>query len=149
MADLVPRFSIYDLAVRQFATFSDRSHNGEVDSAHLKVDFETVPANRCVTVIMRFEYEVVNQTLIMLEFSVMFQIHAEDWRHLVVGEQKVVIPLELARHLAVITIGSGRGILYEKLRSERQFAKVIWPIVDLTKVIAQDIEFEMDSIISS
>lgn len=136
------RISLHDITVIQFATFPEVPFTGKVDHLRLKVDFETVPSRHCITVIMRFQYEVTAGALVVLEFAVEYKIHEDDWKGFFQEDGALVIPLSLARHLSVIATGTGRGILHEKLQSADRFRSLTWPIVDLTKIVVEDVRFD-------
>ena len=112
----------------------------------LKVDFETTPENRCLVVVQRFQFEVAKQVIVVLQFRLIFQFHEEDWNTLTskAGDSFSFSP-ELARHLTAICLGTGRGILHEKLQREGTYINLIWPIIDVRKIIQETVTFDLTS----
>ncbi|MFC2125815.1 hypothetical protein ACFLU5_13490 [Bacteroidota bacterium] len=57
------------------------------------------------------------------------------------NENKLVIPVGFCQHLAMLSAGTARGILFEKLK-DTQFKDFILPTIDITQLLKEDIELE-------
>ncbi|WP_420459087.1 hypothetical protein [Neolewinella sp.] len=146
MAYRAPRFSIHGIEVDQFAVFPHSALPKEINDVRLKVDFEITPEIRCLVVLQRFQFEVEKQVIVTLQFRVRFQFHKDDWGALVIEPSgSFSVPIELARHLTAICLGTGRGILYEKLQREGTYINLIWPIIDVRKIIQETVTFDLTS----
>jgi hypothetical protein len=69
----------------------------------------------------------------------------DAWNELLDAQgNKIVIPEGFASHMAVITVGTIRGILYEKVK-DTLFKEYIIPPINLTELIQEDVVIEFSS----
>jgi hypothetical protein len=59
-------------------------------------------------------------------------------------KQSVLLPANFARHLAMITVGTTRGVLHAKTE-KTEFSKFIIPTINLEEIITEVVEIEKEN----
>ena len=85
------------------------------------------------------------KSFIKIEVSCHFKIQDESWNNLVhVEDANLIIPKTFLSHIAMITVGTARGILFSKTEGT-PFSKFIIPTVNVVAMIKKDASFELDT----
>ncbi len=85
---------------------------------------------------VRFKCEI--EPFIQLEVQCEFEIEPKTFESFRASKDTLVIPSAFARHLAVVTVGTTRGILFEKL-NKTNFKSFLLPSINLMKFIKEDV----------
>jgi hypothetical protein len=102
--------------------------------------FNSIKEKHLIVCTFKSKFLQKETPFIQLEISCGFQLSPESWKELST-ETKISIPKGFAEHLAVLTVGTSRGILHSKTEST-DFNKFIMPTLDVRKLIKEDISFE-------
>lgn len=86
--------------------------------------------------LVRFKQDSV--PFINLEVQCEFEIEPKAFEAFRSSRDTLTIPSAFARHLAVITVGTTRGILFEKL-NKSNFKNFLLPSINLMNYIKEDI----------
>lgn len=88
-----------------------------------------------------FLHEEAEAPFIILEVACFFSLKPEDFETLVDKEtSKVTLPSSFAKHLAVLTVGTTRGILHAKLENTK-FRDYFLPTVNVSEMVQEDVPF--------
>jgi hypothetical protein len=132
------KFRLAGIESLQFAVFPEAAQSGEIGGGRFELDYELTPAEQIVSVIPKLTFIAGTDPIAVLEFAVDFYVQKENWPTLQQGDL-YVLPLYFVRHLATIAIGIGRGIFHEKLHREGTFRELIWPLMDLTAALTEEV----------
>ncbi|WP_439182505.1 hypothetical protein [Carboxylicivirga taeanensis] len=136
-------FALAKVTTEQFATFED---NFCPDSdIQLKLDFRFNASieNHLVGVFAAFTFACNEKPFMTIEAGCHFEINTESWENLFDSESKqLTIPKGMIQHLAVITVGTARGILHAKTENTK-FNQFHLPTVNLAEIITEDQVFEL------
>jgi|AntRauTorckE6833_2_1112554.scaffolds.fasta_scaffold00298_5 hypothetical protein len=135
-------FGLQQIKTEQFATFEEVLCDGGKTGLTTNVKFGADLSHRIVGVIMSFTFNCNNSPFIKLETSCGFQIIEDDWKALK-DEEKLTIPKGLAQHLAVIAVGTSRGILHAKTEGT-DLNKFFLPTINVTELVKEDQVFEFE-----
>jgi hypothetical protein len=73
-----------------------------------------------------------------------FQVYEESWKGFVHSEpSQLIVPQSFMSHLAAITTGTTRGILFSKTENTI-FAKFVLPDLNVMEMVTQDAAFEIE-----
>jgi hypothetical protein len=78
------------------------------------------------------------ETLLILECGCHFALTEATWEQCRNSDNQVKIPKELLTHLAVIALGTARGVLHAKTEGTL-FNHHIMPVLNLTEVFKDDL----------
>lgn len=143
--ELALSFKLVDILTDEFAILEDSYTDGEEVQMGTFVNFGHDRENRLLGANLKFQFEQNEKPFIVISATCSFQMDEEAWNSLLDEEgQNIVIPEGFASHMAVITVGTIRGILYEKIK-DTSFRGYIIPPINLTELIKEDVEIEFES----
>lgn len=109
----------------------------EVNFSVAKTDDQKV-----VSVMLRSRFLESERVVMILDCSCHFKIKDESWSQFLAPEGNVlVLPKAFITHLAVITVGTARGILHSKTEGTK-FNGHILPTLNLTEIFTTDAKVE-------
>jgi len=110
----------------------------DIIDIQINLNFEVNFQQKSIGTIFGVKYFEEEKNLIELFVKLVFEIEQETWQKLHEGNS-IKIPRDFARHLAVLSVGTARGILHCKTE-KTVYNKLVLPPINLTEVIKQDIE---------
>lgn len=141
MADIKKNisFNLLEIKTDQFALFEENHiDNGKISL--LANSTFSYNDNDCVFfVTLKFIFEIKKKPFITIQNTCVFSIETSSIKKLKV-EGKLIFPKEFVAHLAMITVGTSRGILHMKTENTI-FNQYILPTIDVTKMIPEDLIF--------
>jgi hypothetical protein len=137
-------FGLLGIRTEQFALFEE-NYDAKIDSTiEVGFEFRLDQASRQIGVFSSFEYMQSEKHIIKLKISCHYKIADETWDQLLkVEESKLRVPKGFLAHLAMLTIGTARGVLFAKTEGT-VFSKMIIPILNVAEMITQDLDFEVN-----
>jgi hypothetical protein len=136
-------FALNGIKTEQFAILKEiYNPKKEIDlSTQLQFKFDQV--NKIVAVFIGFEFSQAKKVLIKLLVSCHFQITDESWNDFInIPNSKVIFPKTFLAHLAMITLGTARGVLFAKTEGT-QYSKFIIPLVNVAEKVSEDAAFDL------
>lgn len=136
-------FVIQAIKTEQFAIFEKLYAPKKEVELGTELQFKIDQQNKNVAVFIGFEFLQGKKVFIKISVSCHFKIEDDSWNtFLNLKKGKVIIPKGLLAHLAMITTGTSRGILFAKTEST-QFSKFIIPTLNVTEMITEDALFDI------
>lgn len=132
-------FRLIKVNTEEFATFPDVEQiEGEID-LQTGISYSIDDKGHAVKCVARFQYECADKVFILLQASCEFEIELKTWNKWhSKKEELVTIPQNFSSHLAVITIGTARGIFHAKTE-HTVFNKYLIPTINVTNFVKEDI----------
>jgi hypothetical protein len=133
-------FNIKGVKTEQFALFEENHlDKGEINletnlSYGLNVD------ERDFIVSIKFTFEMKKKPFITIQISCNFEIELKSFNNLIVDD-KSIVPNWFIAHMAMITVGTSRGILHSKTEGTI-FNKYIIPTLNVAQMIPEDAIFD-------
>ena len=129
------KFNMAGIYVEQFSTFTAEIVNG----IHYKVD----SANKLVGCFMEFSFSQNKQPIIHLKVSCAFGIENKSWKEFAKEKGKIIIPEMFLEHMAAVTTGTSRGILFAKTE-KTPFNNFLLPPLNVKELVQSDGVFEIE-----
>ena len=143
--ELALSFKLADISTDEFAILEESYTEGENVRMGTFITFGQDREQRILGAKLKFQFEQNEKPFLVISATCSFQLEEEAWGSLLDEEnEKLVIPEGFASHMAVITVGTIRGILHEKTK-DSPFNQFIIPPVNLTEMIKGDVEMEFGS----
>lgn len=143
--DLALSFTLSGITTDEFAILEDSYMEGDQVNMGTFVNFGHNIDHHVIGIQVKFQFEQNEKPFLVISATCSFQLQEEAWKSLVdENEQKIVLPEGFASHLAVITVGTVRGILYEKTR-ETPYKDYLIPPINLTDLIQEDVVIQLKS----
>lgn len=133
-------FGLRKITTEQFAiienAFDKDNQNIQIGNG-LRFGFNT--ENRVVTVLLSVNFSQDKGPFLILEIGCYFEIFKDHWDNIYnadLGEIK--LPVALASHLVVLSMGTLRGVLYAKLENT-PFNMFLLPTINVTEMVKEDV----------
>jgi hypothetical protein len=133
-------FGLRSITTEQFAII-DSAFDKSIENVELGngLRFGFNIEKRIVTALLSVNFSQDKGPFLILEIGCYFEIMKEHWDNLYnadLGEIK--LPLDLARHLVVLAMGTLRGVLHAKVENT-SFNTFILPTINVTELVKEDI----------
>lgn len=132
-------FALRRVTTEQFATLADSVVEGKEVEIQASLRFGIDQEHRIIESLSKFEFEQENKTLLVLEVGCQFEIDQASWG--IVWDEKtgaVTLPKGFASHLAMLTVGTTRGVLHAKTE-KTAFNHLILPTINVASMIEEDV----------
>lgn len=138
-------FGLRGITTEQFAILEDNfSKDGDTQFG-INIGFGMDTERHSIAPFLKCSFSQNNKRFLILEVACHFEIKEENWNAYYNPEkQSLLIPANFARHLAMITVGTTRGVLHAKTE-KTEFSKFIIPTINLEEIITEDVEIEKEN----
>lgn len=134
-------FSLLRIKTEQFAAFDIESTKLDSTALEAAIRFGIDRSNRLVGVYTKITFLQEEKPFLLVEVRCDFQIEASAWQNLIKDSGQIVLPLALAQHLGVLSIGTTRGVLHAKTEGS-PFNNYLIPTLDVTQLVKSDVFFD-------
>lgn len=137
------QFDIINIEILQFNAVDDLYIEDVKDEISLGAGFKFGIDNEKKTFIIFNEFQFFQNSetsFLSIEASCEFSISDKFWESFK-NDDNVVIPMEFVQHLAMMSIGTTRGLLQAKVAGTR-FKSFILPVIYVDKIIKNDVIFD-------
>jgi hypothetical protein len=107
----------------------------------LKFDADSV--NKIIKCTVRVSFEQDHLPFLVLEASNEFAVDKDAWLSFFNESQKeIVFPKKFMAHLAMLTVGTARGMLHVKTENNK-FNRYFLPPINVAEMINEDVTFDV------
>ncbi len=135
-------FKIVKVEENQFSVFEDALTIEERIQQQIGFGFGTDVENNIVAVSMEFVLHKENQPLIKLAITCYFDVEPKAFNEKLVQDATITLPCGFAKHLAMITTGTARGVLFANTKNT-PFNQYIIGLVNVDKMFNEDIHIKL------
>lgn len=136
-------FKISAIHTEQFAIIEEAYVKEKDVSVNAGLQFSLDSKQKGIGVHFTIQFKHEKDVFLVLKTGCLFLIDPSKWSELLSeSEKSISFPKEFISHLSVFTIGTSRGILYEKLKDAPTFNQFILPIIDVTELVKEDVVIE-------
>jgi hypothetical protein len=132
-------FTLKGIKTEQFAIFEENYVPKKETGLGSELQFKLDQTNKLIAVFLGFEFMQGKKIFLKIQVSCHFKIDEASWNSFI-KKKNVTIPKAFLAHLAMLTTGTSRGILFAKTEST-QFSKFIVPSLNVTEMIKEDASF--------
>ena len=135
-------FTLQEIKTEQFASFEDYYTLKKETDLSTELQFKVDHKNKQIGVFLGFEFLQGKKVFLKIQVSCHFEIEESSWNNFIQKtEAKIVVPKGFLSHLAMITTGTTRGILFSKTESTI-FSTFIVPTLNVAEMITEDASFD-------
>lgn len=139
-------FALKAIKTEQFAIFEENYPSKKESNLTCEFQFKIDKINSQIGVFLTLEFIQSKKVFIKIQVSCHFKINEESWTCFAnENESKVIIPKEFLAHLAMITVGTTRGILFSKTEGT-PFSIYIVPTINVAEMVKEDAIFDSSEI---
>lgn len=143
--ELALGFRLVNIKTEEFAIIEDSFEEEGKVSLESSFNFRVDKEKHILGTTVKFQFEQNDKPFLIISVTCGFEMEEEAWESLIDADKNnLIIPEGFASHMAVLTVGTARGVLHEKT-NETDFNDFIIPPINLTKIINEDIEIELNA----
>jgi hypothetical protein len=133
-------FNLNKINTLQFAIIDD-AFNSEMDEFNIETNlgYGLDVESESMLSLVKIQFEQKDVPFMIVEVSCEFDVVKSFWDKFE-NSESILIPKGFMAHLAMITVGTTRGVLHEKTKNTK-FNKIVVPMINVTKMIKEDGEF--------
>jgi hypothetical protein len=136
-------FYLAGIKTEQFAVFEENYLPKGETGLSSEIDFNIDVEKHQIGVFVNFEFEQENKILLKIKVSCHFKIEEEAWNTFISDcSAKIIFPKGFLAHMAMITVGTSRGVVFAKTEGTL-FSKFIIPTINVAEMIQQDVSFDL------
>ncbi len=137
-------FTLIGIRTEQFAIL-DANYNAKKETAiGTKLEVKIDDVNKHIGIFSEVVFLQGKKTFLKICVSCHFEVNKNSWAEFSMKRQKkIIIPSNFLAHLAMITIGTTRGVLFAKTEGS-PFVKFIIPTINVTELFTDDIHIDID-----
>lgn len=140
MAENNINFNLLKIKTDQFALFEENHvENGKIN-LNTSMSFGLNIEDKGFSISVKFIFEIKKKPFMTTQVSCFFQIENTAWESFKVND-KTILPKGFVAHMAMITVGTSRGILHSKTEGTI-FNKYILPTLNVAEMIPEDVVFD-------
>ena len=134
-------FALKGIKTEQFAIFEENYSPKKETSLGTELQFKLDQNNKQIAVFLGFEFLQGKKVFLKIQVSCHFKIEESSWNSLI-QENKLIVPKGFLAHLAMITAGTSRGVLFAKTEAT-PFSTFIVPTLNVAEMIKEDVLFDI------
>ncbi len=134
-------FALKGIKTEQFAIFEENYAPKKETVLGTELQFKLDQANKQIAVFLGFEFFQGKKVFIKIQVSCHFKIEESSWESFI-QNNKLIVPKDFLAHLAMITTGTSRGVLFAKTEGT-QFSKFLVPTLNVAEMIQEDASFDI------
>ena len=134
-------FSIKNIYAEQFALFEENHFDKGEINIDTNLSYGLNISERDFIISIKFTFVNKKKPFITIQVNCNFEIGLESFNNLIV-DNKIIVPNWFIAHMAMITVGTTRGILHSKTEGTI-FNKYILPTINVAQMIPEDAIFDI------
>jgi hypothetical protein len=134
-------FSLLKIKTEQFAVFEENFNKNEVINLNTNLAFGLNSNDKVFLVTPKYTFENEGKPFMAIQISCFFKIEDATWNSFMKKKQ-IIFPKDFVAHMAMITVGTSRGILHAKTESTI-FNEFILPQMNVAEMVGDDILFDI------
>lgn len=133
-------FKIIGIRTVQFAILEDNFDEKKKNQIITDLEFDINKECHQINVQTSFTFKAANKPFIILQVRCSYKASEDSWKNCIF-ENSIIFPKDFMTHIAMMTIGTARGILHSKTEGSL-FNRIILPTINVTELVIEDIRFD-------
>ncbi len=134
-------FSLFEIKTDQFALFEENYSNKGTINLGTDLTFGLNKENKVFSVTAKFTFVMKKKPFMSIQVTCFFLINDENWNDFI-KKNKITFPKPFVSHMAMLTVGTSRGILHTKTENTI-FNSYILPTTNVSEIISDDVWFDI------
>lgn len=135
-------FILNSIKTEQYAIIEDAYSEKRKTNFKAGVQFKVNRKNRQVGVYVTFSFEQNKKVFLTIQVSGHFAIKPSSWEESCTKD-KIIFPKKFMTHLAMLVIGTARGVLHAKTEGTF-FNKFLVPTINVIELVKENVEFILE-----
>ena len=137
------QFKFVKLITQEFALVENNFVQGEEINVAANLHWGADGNKHIIGVASKFLFEIKKQAFIIIKVEGQFHIEDVTWDRIYQEENnKLILDKSFMAHLAMLVVGSTRGVLHSKLENT-PFNQMILPTINVQSMIKEDVIIDL------
>lgn len=137
-------FSLIKVTTEQFAIIEEGFDDKGKIRLNTSMRFSADENQKYIAVYTSFVFDSNDKPFLLIEASCHFSIQDNAWSEMFNNElNTLIVPKGFVSHLAMLTVGTSRGILHAKTEGTC-YNKYVLPVINVTQIIKEDATFSFN-----
>lgn len=139
-------FGLLKIVTEQFAIIESAYSESETIQMGIGIDYGIDVEHKVIACSFRFELMIKNSPFLLIHVRCDFRVNDDAWADFSCEEkQSICFPKGFASHLAVLTVGTARGVLHAKTENTR-FNEFFLPTININDFVKEDVNLKLDEL---
>lgn len=136
-------FSFINIKTEQFVTFEENFDKSKEIKLNTNLSFGLNSEDKIFSISTKFTFEINNKPFVSIQLSCFFEIDKNNWESLITNGV-IFFPKDFVAHMAMLTVGTSRGVLHAKTEGTI-FNEFVLPTINVVDMIKEPISFDLNS----
>ena len=136
------QFQLVHIEDNQFSTFDEMLHVDKPIEQQVGFGFGVDIERNVIAVAVDFIFQKEEKPLLKQSVTCYFEIQTDDFVVHLRKEKEVVLPCWFGKHLAMLTTGTARGVLFANTKNT-PFNKYLIGLINVDRMFDEDIHIEI------
>ncbi|MGM0636374.1 MAG: hypothetical protein ACQESK_09935 [Bacteroidota bacterium] len=138
-------FSLEKITTDQFAIIDTAYSKDQAVDVKVGFKFGADQENKFISISFSTSFLQEKSPFLLIEVSCVFKITDEAWQDFLSDDKREMnFPKGFVAHLAMITVGTLRGVLHARTENT-PFNEFLLPTINVADLIEKDIHFDLDA----
>lgn len=134
-------FNLLKIKTDQYAAFNENYNHNQIINLNTNLSFGLNQEDKVFLVSPKFTFEINKVPFLTIQVSCFFKIEDKSWGGFI-KKKEIIFPKAFVAHMAMITVGTSRGILHSKTEGT-PYNELILPTLNVADMIPEDIKFDI------
>jgi hypothetical protein len=138
-------FALRKINTEEFATIDTEIVEGKEVDVQLNINngFGINEENKLIACFFHLQFELEESPFIILKLNCEFEIEENTWKGFINAKNKIKLKKGFLQHIAVITLGTARGVLHAKTENT-PYNKFYLPTINVIDIVTKDESFDLE-----
>lgn len=134
-------FNLLKIKTEQFAIFKENYIPNEEINLNTNLTFGLNQEDKVFLVTPKYTFQMNEKPFMTIQINCFFKIEDKTWKSFI-KKKEIIFPKDFVAHMAMITVGTSRGILHSKTEGT-EFNELILPTLNVSEMVPEDINFDI------
>lgn len=137
------QFQLVKIDAPQFAIINDGEFSNPLQ-INFELNFAVDSSYTSIKNALKIVFLNSSEPVMQLVVECYFAISQDSWQEMTQQDNTIIVPVGFLQHLATITVGTARGVLFART-VETNLNKYVLPLVNVTEMVKNDMVIKPQS----
>ena len=137
------QFQLVKIDAPQFAIINDGEFSNPLQ-INFELNFAVDSSFTSIKNALKIVFLNSSEPVMQLVVECYYAISKDSWHEMTQRDNTIIVPVGFLQHLATITVGTARGVLFAKT-VETNLSKYVLPLVNVTEMVKNDLVIKPQS----
>ena len=137
-------FSLIHIEDNQFSTFDEMLNVDKPIEQQVGFGFGVDIERKVIAVSVEFVFQKEEKPLLKQSVTCYFEIETKDFEAQLKRDKEIVLPCDFGKHLAMITTGTARGVLFANTQNTA-FNQFLIGLINIDSMFNEDIRISFNN----